>query len=55
MLCMNTEKEEHASFILEGIKSQRDEDTLLTKELELLMAGTIMKDELETNDRPNKK
>ncbi len=38
-LCMNTDKDEHTIFLMECMESQRDEETLLTKELELLMTS----------------
>jgi hypothetical protein len=52
---MNINEDEHTSFILACMESQRDEDTILTKELELLMACTNMKDERTTDQEVNLK
>ncbi len=54
-LCMNTDKEEQTSFILECMESQRNDETLLTKELEFLMACANMKDEPELEQEVNLK
>ena len=49
-LCMNIENDEHTMFVLACLESQRDEYALLTKELELLMGCTAMKDETPIPD-----
>jgi hypothetical protein len=45
-LCMNMANNEHTIFPLACLESQRDEDVLLNKELELLMGCSTMKDEV---------
>jgi hypothetical protein len=45
-LCMNLDKDEHATFIMACMASQRYDEELLTKELELLMGCTAMNDDL---------
>jgi hypothetical protein len=45
-LCMKVDNNEHATFIMACLESQRDDDALLTKELELVMGCSDIKDEL---------
>jgi hypothetical protein len=41
---MNIDNDENTTFIMACMESQRDDDAVLTKELELLMGCSTMKD-----------
>jgi hypothetical protein len=45
-LTMNLDKDEHTSFIMACMESQRNDEVLLIKELELLMGCSAMNDDL---------
>jgi hypothetical protein len=50
---MNVSNDEHTQFLLACLESQRNEDVLLSKELELLMGCSDMKDEAPRHEPVN--